>query len=164
MRHLATALLSSLAAVLLWAALTPVPQETKRPPAADVPLTWSSPHLTRNTNSQHRVWKDPVDTESVSSPEQRPSVPHAPSGWATLHVEDGDGYPVEDLWISWVCEGAAGKSPEIRAPISSGEHIDGVGDCYFQAVDDDGAPYSEDLPVTLESGEHLDIWLVVDEA
>ena len=85
-----------------------------------------------------------------------------PTGQAFLHVEDRDGYAVDEVWVSWVCASETDRGPEMRIPVDGGERVRGLGECFFQAVGEDGEPLSVDLPVTLERGDLVDVWLVVD--
>ena len=164
MRHLAVAILSSVAAVLLWAALIPTTSNLPPPPPAEEPLTWYSPQRTVQRAAPSSVPQAArASLPSLSKADTAPYTPQ-PAGRVTIHVEDVDGTPIDDLWLSWVCQGSDGRGPEIRMPVEGGEDIDGIGDCYFQAVDGDGNAYSNDFPVALGSGEHLDVWLVVDSA
>ena len=161
MRHVFVAALSSIAAVLLWAAWTPHHRDPAPVPAAEARV-WHTPHRTVRPRALPRALPEvrvsiPPGPASLSEPTLPP-----PNGRATIHIEDRHGAPVDDLWLSWVCHSDDSEGPEVRIPVAAAQEIDGFGDCLFQAVDHEGRPVSDDLPVALASGEHHDVWLVVD--
>ncbi len=162
MRRLTAALVGGGMAILLFLGTTPSTDVEVPTLVPHVPLAWRSPVR----------WVEPMPSEVETEVHEEPPPPAPasappwrallPSAQAFLHVEDGDGYPVDDVWVSWVCVSNSDRGPEIRVPVEDGERIRGLGDCLFQAVDSNGSALSDDLEVSLQRGDVTDVWLVID--
>jgi hypothetical protein len=157
MRRMAAALVGGGAAVLLFLGSAPTTEIAPFIWERPEPLVWRAP--VRTVSIPDEPIDDPPARKVISDPPWRTVLP---AGQAFLHVEDAEGFPVEEVWVSWVCVSEREQSPEIRIPVTGGERIRGLGECFFQVVSADGEVLSEDLPVSLARGDLTDIWLVIN--